>query len=172
MRVRAEWAKVGKPAIEKCKPTSQTIMIPLLFWKRKHKTGGQSTIGAGTFGAGQLTFAQLAILEEIASPWVEASLRLRDAPRTHDNVEAAFRRAFRGITEVQLAEYVFVTSRPAAESRAVLTRGRGEFTKAALAALKTMIPSQPISHLVADDGALLVSAIVKQTDSSAPTKPR
>jgi hypothetical protein len=147
-------------------------MIPLLFWKRKHKTGGQSTIGAGTFGAGQLTFAQLAILDEIASPWVEASRRLGDAPRTHDNVEAAFRRAFRGIADVQLAEYVFVTSRPPTESRAILTRGRGEFSKAALAVLKTMISSETVSHLVADDGALLVSAIVKQTDSSTPTQLR
>jgi hypothetical protein len=143
-----------------------------MFWRRKHKTDWQGSTGPATITTGQLAFGHLAILEEIASPWTQASRQLGDAPRTHANVEAAFRRAFRGITDVQLAEYVFVTSRPPAESRAILTRGRGEFSKAALAVLKTMISSETVSHLVADDGALLVSAIVKQTDSSALTKSR
>jgi hypothetical protein len=123
-----------------------------MFWRRKNKTDGQGSTGPATITTGQLAFGHLAILEEIASPWTQAARQLRDTPRTHANVEAAFRREFRGITQVQLAEYVFVTSRPPAESREILSRGRGEFAKAALTALQTMLSSEVISALVAAMG--------------------
>lgn len=141
-----------------------------MFWKKKRMTRPGLAAKPATFDAGQLTLEHVGILKAISSPWSEANRELILIRRTPANAEAAFKRAFRGLTVAHLAEYRFVTSHPAAESRALLIRGRSEFTKAAMAFVETMLPLGTLSQLVADGGALLIPTMVKHT-SSVPSTP-
>jgi len=63
------------------------------------------------------------------------------------------------LTETQLAEYVFVVSRTAADSEAALARGRGEFAKAAMDYTLRLISRENLAKIVANGAPAIVSAI-------------
>ena len=106
-----------------------------------------------------LTKEHCELLREISSPWSEVSRLLAGGKLTRARVETAVRRAFKGITIVQLAEFTFVTTRPAAVSRAMLAKGRGEFSAAASDVLSRKISQKAIAGIVANDGALLLPVV-------------
>jgi hypothetical protein len=107
-----------------------------------------------------LTKEHCELLREISSPWSEAFRMLAVGKLTRARVENAVRRAFRGITIVQLAEFDYVTTRPAAVSRAMLANGRGEFSAAASDVLSRKLSQKAIACIVANDGALLLPVVV------------
>jgi hypothetical protein len=134
-----------------------------MFWNRtNHKNGKDGGSEAGSGNSRQVSPEQLQILREISSPWCLAARELASGRVTPRRVERAFRRAFRGLTRAQVAEYHFAIGIPVAESRALLTRGREEFSKAALAFAESKISPEALSSLVVDDGALIILTIVQQ----------
>lgn len=140
-----------------------------MFWKHKPKNDGRHGATPATFDADHLTQEHLGLLKAIGSPWCEIPRELADGPRTTSNVEAAYRRALRELTVAQFVEYAFVITRPAAESRVILIRSRAELTRAALAFVETQLPSQTLSQLVANGGALLIAGIKPGANSVGKT---
>ena len=100
----------------------------------------------GGFPVVPLTQEHAAILSEIDSPWVS----VLNPANSGIPAEMVLRNALKSITEAQMVEYVFVVSRPAAESRAVLARGRGHFTEAATDYALKFICREDLKKIVAN----------------------
>ncbi|MCX6928200.1 MAG: hypothetical protein NT154_34070 [Verrucomicrobia bacterium] len=119
--------------------------------KKRVKIAAKAGVPSGKFPVVPLTQEHAAILSQINSPWFEPL----DPANTGIPREEALWHALRSATEAHVAEYVFVVSRPAAESRAVLARGRSHFTEAAMDFALKFVCREDLGKIVAG-GALSV----------------
>ncbi len=103
------------------------------------------------------TFRHLGILDRLGSPWVSAELVAAQRSGSRSGVELAFRRAMKGLTVEQLAEFMFVASHAPDELETLLNRGRAEFTKAAMDFVLQQV-SRPELDFVAANAPDLIRA--------------
>ena len=68
----------------------------------------------------------------------------------------------------RVAEFAFVVSRPAAESKAVLDRGRSEFTEAARQFMRKSLSPDAIKQLFANEAALLIAILENAMSGVSP----
>ena len=86
------------------------------------------------------------MLSEINSPWSEVV----DPANKSIREQGVCRKILSFATEAQVAEAVFVVSRPAAESKAVLARGRSHFTEVAMAYALKFVFRAGIERIIAE----------------------
>jgi hypothetical protein len=110
---------------------------------------------SGSFPLVPLTHDHCAILSKINSPWFSPL----DPSNRGIPGEEVLRNALKSVTEAQVAEFVFVRSRPAAESRAVLARGRTIFTEIATDHLLKWICRADLEKIIANGMIALAGTI-------------
>jgi hypothetical protein len=102
-----------------------------------------------------LTCEHIAVLAEINSPWIHVFL-FKGTPV--ENIRAALH----DVTQDQIAEFMFVMSRPGLDSKNLLaTKGRSELTRAAISFVLRQVPASVLEALAADGGKLTVEATMK-----------
>jgi hypothetical protein len=128
--------------------------------KKRAKDKANPKRRTGSFPRVPFTREHAAILKELNLPWFAAL-----DPANAGMREAALRNALRSVTEAQMAEFVFIVSRPAAESKAVLALGRRTFTEDAMDYALKFICRADLQKIVADDAPLVVAATHTPSES-------
>lgn len=122
--------------------------MKIAFW-RKERIGGEADRGLpGHFQVDDMTMAHVDVLREIKSPFVVYNGENR----------AKYIDALRGVSVMQIAEFTFVISRPVAETRAMLARGRSVLADTAMHFVLQAI-SLPMLQQIEAHPELLVAAI-------------
>jgi hypothetical protein len=126
----------------------------------KSKRGSQSEKGSAPqqFVVGSVTLDHACLLRDIGSPWAAPFVQ----GNTHAERRAALAAALTHVTVEELAEFAYAISRPATESRAVLSRGREVFAASAMEWVLQQVPRSQLELLVANGGQLLVGAVPKE----------
>jgi len=113
---------------------------------------------AARSGPVPITLDHLAILSKLQSPWARALGCSLAVPQTESR--AAFKGALTTVTELELAEFVFVISRSAAESEDLLSRGRAAFSETAMGFALKQISREALAAIVADEAKLLIASVM------------
>ena len=118
------------------------------------RIGGEADRGLpGQFHPVDMTPEHLVLLSEIKSPWFALYKGGSDGERID-----RFRNVLKSVSVAEIAEFTFVGSRPAAETRAVLARGRSVFSDAAMRFILTVL-SLPTLQQIASHPELLSATI-------------
>ncbi len=98
--------------------------------------------------------AHIAVLAQIESPFARAALSQKPA-------ESALRDALAVVTEEQVAEFAFIMGHPGEQSKALLARGRGELTRAAMSFALQQVSAEVLRQLAANGAPLIVAAAMR-----------
>jgi len=140
-------------------------MTSMFLHKKRVKSEAPAGRPSGKFPIVPFTHEHAAVLSKINSPWF-APLDPVNAGIPGDEV---LRNALRSATAAQVAEYVFVVSRPAAQSMALLVRGHSRFTQAAMDYTVKFICPADLEKIVANNASLVVGTI--RTPAESPSNP-
>lgn len=120
--------------------------------KKRARSEAEAPVPSASFPTVPFTPEHRAMLSEINSPWSE----IVDPANKIIRRQEVSRKILSFATEAQIAEVVFVVSRPVAESKAVLARGRSHFTEAAMAYALKFVFRAGIKRIIAERAPLLV----------------
>ncbi len=123
--------------------------------KTRTKKKRMAEAPSGRFPVVPLTLEHVDILREINSPWFS----VHDPGNSGIPRREALRNALKSATSAQVAEFIFLISRPAAESRAVLEHGRSQFAQAASDYCATVICREGLDQILSNDAALVIGRI-------------